>query len=197
MRDWENYVLLLVDVQNDFWDEPTAARHPHFTENVTRLLEFCRSEKIEIVHLRAGFKADKSDWMAKYRAGDWIPCVEDTEGIETLPCAAAYPGERIFVKQTFDGFHNPHLADYLQASNKQFVLVAGLITSVCVLLTAASAAQRGYLTAVVDDCCADRSEMHDHVLDNYPFIFERVGVNELAEHHTRWQAALHQLASTR
>jgi len=195
MRNWESFVLLLVDVQNDFWDESTAEHHSHFTENVTRLLAFCRSEGIEIVHLRAGFKADKSDWMAKYKSGDWIPCVENTEGIDVLPCAVAHSDEHIFVKQTFDGFQNPNLAAYLKASNKQFVLVAGLITSVCVLLTAASAAQRGYLTAVVEDCCADRSAMHDHVLDNYPFIFERVLVNGLAERHAAWQTALHQLAS--
>lgn len=193
MRNWDNFVLLLVDVQNDFWDEPTAALHPHFAENVTNLLAFCRAEGIEIVHLRAKFKADKSDWMTKYKTGDWIPCIEDTAGFETLPCAVEQQGEHIFAKQTFDGFQNPDLAAYLQASRKQFVLVAGLITSVCVLLTAASAAQRGYVTAIVEDCCADRSTMHDHVLDNYPFIFERVVADALPERHAAWQTALGQL----
>lgn len=192
-RNWQPFVLLLVDIQQDFWGESMTQPLASFGSSVSQLLAFCRAEGLEVVHLRAGFQADKSDWMMKYKLGDWTPCVEGTAGVEPLPFAAECPGEQIFVKQTFDGFQNPALFPYLTANKKRFVLVAGLLTSVCVFLTAASAAQQGFLTAVVEDCCADRSPMHDHVLENYRFIFERVQSKSVAQKWAGWQNALDQL----
>ncbi|MEM7113276.1 MAG: cysteine hydrolase [Chloroflexota bacterium] len=192
-RNWDAFVLLLVDVQVDFWNEKTAVINPNFAQNITQLLHFCRSEGLEVVHLRAGFQPDKSDWMTRYKLGNWTPCVVGTAGVDPLPCAVEQPNEQMFIKQTFDGFHNPQLDAYLQVQGKQVVLVAGLLTSVCVLLTAASAAQRGYLTAVIEDCSADRSAMHSHVLDNYHFIFNTIHSAELTHHYDSWQAKLRQL----
>mgnify|MGYP001822498584 FL=1 len=154
MRDWTQYVLLLIDVQQDFWTEKAVSAFPDFPDNVARLLSVCRSEGLEIVHLRARYKPDMSDWMGLYKLRGRIPCVEGTPGAETLPFALEKPGETVIIKQTFDGFLTAELLPYLRRSGKRFVLTAGLITSVCVLLTAASAAQRGVLVAVVVDCCA-------------------------------------------
>ena len=58
---WKDFVLLLIDVQNDFWTEEMAEHFPNFSENVSSLLTLCRNEGIDIVHLRASFKADQSD----------------------------------------------------------------------------------------------------------------------------------------
>ena len=99
------------------------------------------------------------------------------------------------MKQTFDGFHNPALQDYLQANDKKFVLVAGLVTSVCVLLTAASAAQRGYLVGLVEDCCADTIDAHQNTLDGYPFVFCRTQSDRLATDRKQWLLDLQKLAN--
>ena len=108
-RDWAQFALLLIDVQRDFWTEPLAESFPRFPANVARLLEFCRTQGIEIVHLRTSFKRDMSDWMARYKLRGQIPCVEGTSGIETLPCALDKPGESVMLKRTFDGFQNPEV----------------------------------------------------------------------------------------
>jgi nicotinamidase-related amidase len=192
-RDWGQFALLLVDVQRDFWPERIAQSFPDFPANLARLLTFCRSEGLEIVHLRASFAPDMSDWMPVYRLRGRIPCVQGTAGVETLHFALDKPGETVIIKQTFDGFHNPALLRYLQEKRKRFVLTAGLVTSVCVLFTTVSAAQNGFLTAVVEDCCADRPEAHEQTLDTYQFIFQRTILDRIPERHPEWLAALKEL----
>jgi nicotinamidase-related amidase len=197
-RDWRRFALLLIDVQRDFWPEHMAARFPTFPDNVERLLAFCRAEGLEVIHLRARFRSDRSDWMAAYKLRGRTPCVEGTVGVETLPFAGEHPGESVVVKQTFDGFHTAELAAHLRRTGKRFVFTAGLVTSVCVLFTTASAAQQGFLTAVVEDCCADRPEAHEQTLDRYGgLVFQRTTVDGLAGSHAAWWAALEKLEGLR
>ncbi len=189
-RDWRQFALLLIDVQKDFWTEQLAQSFPQFPTKVARLLSLCRAEDIQIVHLRASFKPDMSDWMPRYKLRGTIPCVEGTDGVETLPFALDRPGETVIIKQTFDGFQNPELLRHLHQEGKRFVLTAGLLTSVCVFLTATSAAQNGFLTAVVEDCCADEPHLHQQTLETYEFIFDRAKVDLITERYADWLADL-------
>jgi nicotinamidase-related amidase len=192
-RDWSQFALLLIDVQEDFWSEKVARHFPDFPANVARLLAFCRAEGLEIIHLRAEFRPDMSDWMARYKLQGRIPCVQGTAGVEVPPWALHEPGETVIIKRTFDGFHNPELLPYLRQKGKWFVLTAGLVTSVCVLFTTVSAAQGGLLAAVIEDCCADHPQRHEQTLETYQFIFGRTRVDLLPEHYPEWLADLRRL----
>ena len=192
-RDWKQFVLLLIDVQQDFWTPARAQSFPHFPANTAKLLNICRTEGIEVVHLRASFKPDKSDWMLRHKLLGRTPCIQGTAGIETLSCALAQPHEVVMPKQTFDGFQNPALLQHLRQNEKRFVLVAGLITSTCVLFTATSAAQSGFLVTIVDDCCADEPVAHEHTLSRYRFIFSRTSVDAIATSYAEWLSSLKQL----
>jgi nicotinamidase-related amidase len=192
-RDWGQFALLLIDVQRDFWSEGLQENFPDFPANVARLLALCRGEGLEVVHLRARFKPDMSDWMVRYRLRGRIPCVEGTAGVETLPFALEEPGEVVRVKRTFDGFHSPELLPHLLGKGKRYLLVGGLITSVCVFLTAASAAQLGFLVALVEDCCADDALAHEQTLERYQFIFDRTTTAAMRDDHSRWLAELQEL----
>lgn len=191
--DWEQFALVLIDLQRDFWSERVAESFPDVPANVARLLTLCRSAGIEVIHLRASFRADMFDWMPRYKLRGRIPCVQGTEGIETLPFALEEPDEVVLLKQAFDGFHNPEIFHHLERKGTRFLLTAGLITSVCVFLTTASAAQKGFLTAIVEDCCADERHAHEWTLDRYRFIFDRTTVDGILEHRSEWLAALKQL----
>ena len=191
--NWETFALLLIDVQRDFWPEKMKKCFPDFPANVAKLLTLCRDEGIEVVHLRAVFKPDISDWMPKYRLRGRIPCVQGTKGVETLSFAAEKPDEIVIAKQTFDGFHTPDLFSYLQNRGKRFLLTAGLVTSTCVLFTTASATQLGFLTAVVEDCCADEPTAHKDTLERYQFVFERVQVDQIVDRYSEWARALAEL----
>jgi nicotinamidase-related amidase len=78
----------------------------------------------------------------------------------------------------------------LRAKGKRFLLTAGLITSVCVFLTAA---QLGFLVAVVEDCCADEPSAHEYTLERYQFIFELTTTDAILRDHAKWLAALEEL----
>ena len=190
---WAQFALLLIDVQRDFWGVRMAELFPHFPDNVAQLLKLCRTEGIEVIHLHVVFQPDGSDWMVRYRLRGRIPCVEGTPGIETLPFARENPGEKVIVKHTFDGFRVPELALHLRQGGKRFVLTAGLVTSTCVLFTAVSAMQSGFLTAVVEDCCADEPSLHQQTLDRYQFIFDRTTAEGIVQRHGEWSAALTRL----
>ncbi len=192
-RNWESFALLLIDVQKDFWTEKMSQTFTDYEKNVRRLLHVCRHEGIDVVHLRARFQKDESDWMVRYKFLDQIPCIVGTPGVEIYPFAEEIPGEFVIYKQSFDGFHKPALPAYLKKNQKQFLLVAGLVTSVCVFLTAATAAQRGYLVGLVEDCCADSPEAHDHILRGYPFIFDPISVDQITGCHEMWLADLDHL----
>jgi len=196
-NDWSAFALLLIDMQRDFWPDAVANKFPDLPDRTQRLLALCRRCGISIIHLRAGFAPDKSDWMAKYRFTDSIPCIRETAGAEVLPWAQELPGEPVIEKQVFDGFQTRELLPLLRRKGIRFLLTAGIETSVCVLFTTATAAQSGFLTAVVEDCCADLPEKHRHAIAGYPFIFERVTVDTVEDNRGRWTAMLEALAGTR
>ena len=193
-RNWDAFALLLIDVQKDFWTEDMSQDFADCEKNIRRLLELCRHEGIDIVHVRSRFLKDRSDWIAKYQLLDRIPCIEGTPGVEVFPCAQSEPGEFVIYKQSFDGFRKPALPAYLEKNGKRFLLVAGLVTSVCVFLTAASAAQCGYLIGIVEDCCADKTAAHDHTLQQYPFIIDRTSVDQITASQEKWLDDLARLA---
>lgn len=187
---WDQFALLLIDVQQDFWSEETASAHPKFESRVASLLALSREQGLDVVHLRAKFKEDRSDWMQRYRLLDRIPCINGTPGAEVLPSAQEAAGETVIYKQSFDGFENAQLDTYLKQRGKRFLLIAGLVTSVCVLLTAATAAQRGYLVSLVEDCCADEPQAHAHTMQRYPFVFGKTSVAQIVAYRDRWLAEL-------
>ena len=192
-RDLSAFALLLIDIQEDFWTKEIANAFPEFPQKVDELLAFCRREGLDVIHLRAGFKEDQSDWMVRYRLLGRTPCIEGMRGAEILDYAKEKTGEVVIVKQTFDGFLNPRLEEFLEKRNKRYLLVAGLVTSVCVLLTAAAAAQKGYLVNVVEDCCADMPEAHRYALETYPFIFNRTKVSRIDTDWGTWISELEDL----
>lgn len=195
LRNWDAFALLLIDVQYDFWPLELAEQFPDFPAHIASLLTLCRTEGIDIIHLRASFEPDMSDWMITYKLRGRIPCIAGTPGIDTLPFAVEAPGEPVIIKHTFDGFLTPELLPFLRQGGKRFVLTAGLVTSTCVLTTTMSAAQSGFLAVMVEDCAADTPEVHQHVLDNYRFAFDRTTVKAIPEQYDGWCAALAKLAA--
>ena len=188
--DWSRYAVVLVDLQHDFWPEDVAAVTPELPERVADLLDLARSNDLAVVHVRARFRADESDWMARYRLRGRIPCIEGTVGAETLPFAVERDGEPVVVKQSFDGFLNTDLHELLQARGIRCLLIAGLVTSTCVLFTASTATQLGYLVTVLGDCCSDVGDAHAATLAAYPFVFEVAPSTDIAARRTRWDAQL-------
>lgn len=194
-QNWQSFALLLVDVQHDFWTEQLQTDFPHFQQNTVELLQFCRQSGIEVIHLREVFSPDKTDWLPRYLLRGRSPCVRGTKGAGVLDFAVEQPGEKVLEKQTQNGFHNLELLPYLRSKDKRFLLVAGLVTSVCVVFTATSAAQVGFLSAIVSDCCADYSEAHALALRRYKgFLLDVATSGELPDKNQEWAEQIRRLA---
>jgi nicotinamidase-related amidase len=193
--NWNEYALILVDVQQDFWPEEVAEDAPWFLDGTASLLRTCRELGIDVVHVHARYQPDQSDWIARYRLRGRIPCVAGTDGAEPLAVAVPEPGEQVVLKQSFDAFLGTGLDEILRNSGKRFLLVAGLVTSTCVLLTAATATQLGYLVTLVEDACADRQPFHDRVLRTYPFIFGVTRSDRLDQDRPEWDEQLDRLST--
>ncbi len=194
-QNWDEFALLVVDVQRDFWSADLEKAFPRFQQDVEQLLRFCRGSGIEVIHLREVFNdGDRSDWLPRYRMRGRSPCVRGTPGAAPLEVALELPGEKVIEKQTQNGFHSLELLPYLCSREKRYVLVAGLVTSVCVALTATSAAQTGFLAAIVADGCADYPEAHELTLKRFRgWLLDVASTSELAARHGDWRKQLEQL----
>ena len=169
--------LLLVDVQGDFLDPSLGELGDGYPGRVARLLDVIRSAGLLVVHVHSLFAPDRSDWMRRYRGRGAIPCVRGTAGAEIVPEARPVDGEPVVVKQSFDGFLRTELAEVLRSEGVEVVLVAGLVTSTCVLFTAASAMQLGFTVAVVEDAVADDPWVQKRVLSQYAYMFDRTTID--------------------
>jgi nicotinamidase-related amidase len=170
MMDMTQLALLLVDIQRDFW-APLAdeTQFAFFPANIRVLLATARAHRLSVVHTQALFQPDGSDWMLFYRphGRGAIPCISGSAGAEIEEFALPQDGEPVVRKQTFDGFLYTELESVLRERNIRAVLVAGLVSSVCVLFTATSAYLRRFVPLVVTDACADVPDRHDAALRHY------------------------------
>ncbi len=187
---WRGYAVVLVDLQKDFWPDDVASTAPDLPVHVADLLEYSRTHDLTVVHVRARFDADGGNWMARYRLRGRIPCIDGTAGVETLPFAREIAGEPVVIKHSFDGFLNTELHDLLTTRGIRALLIGGLVTSTCVLFTAATATQLGYLVSVLSDCCSDFEDAHSATLAAYPFVFDVVRSTEIAERRDEWDVQL-------
>jgi len=84
---------------------------------------------------------------------------EGTPGAETIPEILDLGDQIIYVngKQGFNGFSNTELDRVLQERGIKRLLLAGMITSLCIDSTGRAAYERGYRVTIVSDCISART----------------------------------------
>ena len=87
-------------------------------------------------------------------------------GYELLPSLRALPGEIVVDKWTFGAFASTDLESQLRARGVRKILLAGILTNVCVFATAVQACDRFFRVCLVEDACgAFRPDWHDKAVD--------------------------------
>jgi nicotinamidase-related amidase len=137
--------LLIVDIQNDYFpggafplvapDSAAAAAR--------RLLESFRAAGEPVVHLRHVWDAPDAEFM---RPG--------THGVEIHPEVAPVGDEPVIDKEAPNGFLGTPLEQTLRELGADRVVIAGMMTSLCVDATARAAADLGFELTVAADACA-------------------------------------------
>lgn len=136
--------LLIIDIQRDYFPggaypliEPDAA-----AQSARRLLDSFRASGEPIIHLK---HVDAPDAPFLRRG---------TDGIEIHPLVAPSDGETVIEKGMPNGFIDTNLADELKSNEIDSLVVAGMMSSMCVDATVRAAVDRGFTATVVHDACA-------------------------------------------
>lgn len=132
------------------------------TPNLQRLVAFCRDRGVEVVHVRIGFRTastrdGKRGLLNRLQETPLVPF--DFEIIEAI---APLPREIVLDKTSVSAFNSTPIDQVLRNMGKDRVWTAGCVTEGCVELTTRDAADRGYHTTIVTDCCASSTRAaHD------------------------------------
>jgi nicotinamidase-related amidase len=136
--------LLIIDVQRDYFPggayplvEPEAA-----AESARRVLEGFREAGEPVIHMKHVWDAPDAEFMKP-----------GTEGIEIHPAVEPAEGEVVLEKSHPNSFLDTPLEEELRKSGGDLV-VAGMMSSMCVDATVRAAADLGFSPTVVHDACA-------------------------------------------
>ena len=137
--------LLIIDIQRDYFEGgayplvgPEAA-----ADATQRVLAAFRAGAEPVVHLQHVWDAPDASFM---RPG--------TDGVEIHPLVAPASGELVLEKAAPNGFLHTALEDELRTRGIDELVVAGMMSSMCVDATVRAAVDRGFKATVVHDGCA-------------------------------------------
>ena len=179
--------LLLIDMQVDFLHAAgrlgkyyDAERHEvlgRAQKKVEALLAAARRAGLTVAHSRSHRygAAVRVDLLAGPQPGAPDVAAADAPpqhfgavdaGYELLPSCRALPGEIVVDKWTFGAFASTDLEAQLRARGVRKILLAGILTNVCVFATAVQAVDRFFRVCLVEDAAAAFSpEWHDKAVD--------------------------------
>lgn len=140
--------LLIIDVQNDYFPggkfelegaDAAAAK-------VRAAQDLFRRKHMPVIHVRHE--------SLKPQAGFFLP---GTPGADIHPLVQPLPGEPVVLKHFPNSFRETTLKAELDARGIKRLVVAGMMTLMCVDATVRAAADAGYEVVVLGDACAARA----------------------------------------
>jgi nicotinamidase-related amidase len=146
--------IVVVDMQRDFCDASGRLFVPGARRIVPRikdLISSSRKHNIPIIFTQDWHMPDDPEFDA------WGEhCVMDTEGAEVIE---ELRGEGYLIrKRRYSAFFGADLDLFLRERNTKTLVIAGVVTNICVLHTAADATLQGYNVIVPSDCVAARDD---------------------------------------
>jgi len=164
--------LLVVDMINDYLS-PRGKRNcaPCRTiiPNIRRLINYARGKAWPVIYISTCLESEREPLVGKWgmhaRKGTW--------GADVIPELKPLAEDLLVNKTTYDGFFNTSLDDILKKLKIEMVIVTGIHTHVCVLLTALGAFYRGYKVIVIKEgMTTDKRVNHESRL---PFFKTHLG----------------------
>jgi len=139
--------LLLVDIQNDYFAggamelvESSAA-----ASKAGRLLRSFREKALPIIHIQ--------HISTRPGATFFLP---NTSGVQIHESVAPRAGEPVFQKHYPNSFRDTPLLEHLRSRQIAQLVIAGMMTQMCIDSTTRAAADLGFQCVVASDACATR-----------------------------------------
>lgn len=140
--------LLIVDIQNDYFPggamEVVAAEAA--ASQAARLLAAFRQRSRPIIHVQ--------HISTRPGATFFLP---DTVGAEIHESVRPGSGEAVFRKHFPNSFRDTPLLDHLRAGEITQLVIAGMMTHMCIDTTTRAAADLGFKCFLAHDACATRA----------------------------------------
>ncbi len=140
--------LLLIDIQNEYFPGgKNELVHPLEASQCARqVLDCFRQKGLLLVHIQ--------HISVRPGATTFLP---STPGIEIHQNVYPLPGETIFQKNYPNSFRGTPLLEHLQGLGVRRLVIAGMMTHMCVDASTRAAFDYGFECVVVHDACATRA----------------------------------------
>ena len=143
--------LLIIDIQNDYFPggkmelegADAAASQAH------KVLAKARAEKLPVFHVRHLSTRPGSTFF-----------LPGTSGAEIHKAVTPQAGEAVIEKNFPNSFRGTALEEKLKAAGVKELVVAGMMTHMCVDASVRHAADLGYKVTLVGDACATRAQSY-------------------------------------
>ena len=143
--------LIIIDIQNDYF--PGGAMELEGSEaagaKAGAAIRAFREKSLPVIHVR----------HLSVRPGSsfFLP---GTRGAEIHASASPAAGEAVIEKNFPNSFRNTGLKDLLEKQGIQNLVVAGMMTHMCVDASVRHAADLGYKVTLLGDACATRAQSY-------------------------------------
>lgn len=174
-----NKALLLIDIQKEYFENgalelvnPIAA-----SENDKKLLEYFRKQNGTIIHVQ-------------HISGEGIPIfVPGTKGVEIHENVKPLEGEKVIIKQFPNSFRATDLLEYLYSKEITHLIIAGMMTHMCIDAGTRAAVDFGFECTVIGDACATMNlqingndvkaeDVHNSFLAALEFFYAKITTTE-------------------
>lgn len=174
-----NSALLVIDMINDFLEEGAVLEVPMGRKIIPRIIE-----EIDIAHKEgrliyflsdAHFQADKEfDYWPEHalyykRGSQIIDAIKWSGRVECIVRGYAHK----IGKRSYSGFLHTELGNILKSRGIKKVSIVGILTNVCVFVTAIEAQMRGFDVRIIrDGVAALTQEENDRALEQLEQVFK-------------------------
>jgi len=143
-----NQALLIIDIQNDYF--PGGAMElvgsPAAGAKAGKLLQAFRQKQVPVVHIQ--------HVSTRPGATFFLP---NTRGVEIHESVAPQAGETVLQKNFPNSFRGTPLLEHLRKLQITQLVVAGMMTQMCVDSTTRAATDLGFQCVLAHDACATKS----------------------------------------
>ncbi len=163
-----NPAIIVVDMLKDNFKKNShlsiTSEALHIIPNMKRLLDHGRRSAWPIIFACDSFL--EGDFIFRGRMKPHS--LRGTKGAEVMEDLNPLPTEMVLQKRRFSAFFKTDLDQTLRTFMVDMVVVAGIATHVCVLMTAMDALSHDFHSIIIEDCCAaHKKEVHQAALDLY------------------------------
>lgn len=140
--------LVLIDIQNDYFPggKMELVGSLAASECARSLLERARKTGLPLVHIQ----------HVAVRPGSTF-FLPDTEGVNTHPNVLPQSQEAVIQKHFPNAFRETRLLDWLRERSITRLVIAGMMTHMCVDATTRAATDHGFDCLIAEDACATRA----------------------------------------